>query len=387
MVTTVIISMLCVHLLCFSAMFLLISTRLNGKKFGMEVFALGSFLLGIAYILQLVDGSDGDGVVNIINHTMTLCAPVAYCLGGMRFFGYQIPVLRPMLAVAVGYSLLQLLVEQFWGPAARHVLLAGVCSSLFLFMSSAVLYGRSTFAKDLRSEMIVFALLIGGICILNAMKFFIIIRGGLDALDLSSSFQMVFYIYMSFLGTVLPPSLVWLVLRRLTDELRTLATHDPLTRLLNRRGLVDGLDSHFRSRTTGTAYVLIVDIDHFKRINDTYGHKAGDQVLVHVANALSNTSRKGDLICRLGGEEFALIALDTDRAGALQLADRARIAIEQCEVPSPNPKQPIRCTATIGISDPFTSAQALDESLQQADKALYRGKTEGRNRVEWVSVG
>ncbi|WXL24258.1 GGDEF domain-containing protein [Ectopseudomonas mendocina] len=387
MVTTVIISMLCVHLLCFSAMFLLISTRLNGKKFGMEVFALGSLLLGIAYILQVVEGSDREGLVNIINHTMTLCAPVAYCLGGMRFFGYSTPVLRPMLAVAVGYTLLQLVLDQILGPVARHVLLAGVCSMLFFGMTASLVYGRSSFAKDLRAEIVVFALLIGGICILNGIKFFIILDGGLEALNLSSRFQVIFYIYMSFLGTVLPPSLVWLVLRRLTDELRTLATHDPLTRLLNRRGMVDGLESHFRSRTAGKAFVLIVDVDHFKRINDTHGHKTGDQVLVHVANILVSNARKGDLVCRLGGEEFALIALDTDREGALQLAERARAAIEQSQVPGLDPKQPIRCTVTIGVSDPFTSAQALDDSLQQADRALYRGKSEGRNRVEWVRVG
>lgn len=387
MVTTVIISMLCVHLLCFCAMFLLISTRLNGKKFGMEVFALGNLLLGGAYILQLLDGVSSSSILSYASHTLTLCAPVTYVLGAMRFFDRPTPVLKPLLAVAVGYTLAQLLVSAALGPVARHALLAFACATLFVGMSLAALYGRHTYARDLRVEMLVFASLIGGICLLNAAKFVMIIRGGLDALDLNTSFQMGFYIYMSFLGTVLPPSAVWLVLRRLTDELRTLATHDPLTRLLNRRGLLDSLELHFRSRTAGSAYVLVVDVDHFKRINDTHGHKTGDQVLVHVANILINTARKGDLICRLGGEEFALIALDTDREGALQLAERVRLAIEQTDVPGVSQTQPIRCTATIGVSDHFTSAQALDDSLQQADKALYRGKTEGRNRVEWVRVG
>ena len=89
--------------------------------------------------------------------------------------------------------------------------------------------------------MSVFAVLIGGISVLNAMKFMLIVNGGMAALDLNSVFQKVFYIYMSFLATVLPPCAVWLVLRRLTDELRSLAAHDPLTRLLNRRGLMDAL--------------------------------------------------------------------------------------------------------------------------------------------------
>ena len=301
----------------------------------------------------------------------------------MRFFDRPTPVLRPLLALAAGYSVLQVLVQLTLGDAARHALLAGLCVLLFLGMTVAVLYGRRSFAKDLHVEMTVFAVLIAGICILNAAKFAMILNGGVAALDMSSGFQKVFYIYMSFLATVLPPCAVWLVLRRLTDELRTLAAHDPLTRLLNRRGLMDALDAHFRSRTAAPAYLLIVDIDHFKSINDTHGHNVGDLVLSRVADVLKANSRQGDLICRLGGEEFVVIALDTDRAGVLQLAERMRSAIEQSEVPGTAMKQPIRCTATIGVSDEFTSAHAFDEFLQQADAALYRGKAAGRNRVEW----
>lgn len=386
MVTIVILGMLCVYLLCFSVMFLLISTRLNGKKMGMEVFALGNLLLGLAYILQLLDGPPDWGLLSVVNHTLTLSAPVAYVLGAMRFFERPTPVLRPLLTLAGAYTVLQLLVQWLLGSEARHVMLAGACASLFLAMAVAVLYGRRTFARDLRVEMMVFAVLIGGICILNAAKLVMILQGGMSALDMSSSFQKVFYLYMSFLATVLPPCAVWLVLRRLTDELRSLAAHDPLTRLLNRRGLMDALEAHFRSRTAGPAYLLIVDIDHFKSINDTHGHNVGDLVLMRVADVLKATARQGDLICRLGGEEFVIIALDTDRAGVLQLAERTRAAIEHCEVSGIGVKRPIRCTATIGVADEFTSAQAFDQCLQQADVALYRGKAQGRNRVEWGCV-
>lgn len=384
MVTTVILGMLCVHLLCFCVMFLLISTRLNGKKMGMEVFAAGNLLLGLAYIMQLLDAPASGGVMSIVNHTLTICAPAAYVLGAMRFFDRPVPVWGSLLGLAASYTAVQVLVQSMLGTEARHALLAGACTLLFMAMTVAVLYARRTLAKDLRVEMVVFAVLIGGICALNAAKLVIILSGGLEALDMNSSFQQVFYIYMSFLGTVLPPCAVWLVLRRLTDELRTMAAHDPLTRLLNRRGLLDQLDAHFRSRTAGAAHLLIVDIDHFKRINDTYGHKIGDLVLCHIAKVLNTTARQGDLTCRLGGEEFVVIALDTDKIGAMQLAERTRAAIESSEVSGAGLDRPIRCTATIGVSDAFSSVQALDESMQQADAALYRGKGSGRNRVEWV---
>ena len=382
MVTTVILGMLCVHLLCFSVMFLLISRRLNGKTMGMEVFALGNLLLGLAYILQLLDGPPDWGPMSLVNHALTLGAPVAYVLGAMRFFDRPTPVLRPLLILLVVYTLVQVLVQWLLGSAARHALLAGICALLFLAMTAAVLYGRRSFARDLRVEMVVFAVLIGGIGVLNAMKFVMIVDGGMAALDMNSGFQKVFYIYMSFLATVLPPCAVWLVLRRLTDELRRLAAHDPLTRLLNRRGLLDALDAQFRLRMTGPAYLLIIDIDHFKQINDSHGHKVGDLVLCHVADVLTSTARQGDLICRLGGEEFVVIVLEADEAGVVQLAERMRAAIERCEVPGVGQRHVIRCTATIGVSHAFSAVRDFDEVLQRADAALYRGKTAGRNRVE-----
>ena len=384
MVTTVVLGMLCVHLLCFSLMFLLISRRLHGKKMGMDVFALGNLMLGLAYVLQLLGGPANWGLMSVVNHTLTLCAPVTYVLGGLRFFDYPIRIWRPLLATAAGYTAVQILVQVLLGTEARHALLAGSCAALFLAMTIAALYVGTTLARDLRVEMGVFAVLIGGICALNATKLLMILSGGLQALDYDTGFQKLFYLYMSFLGTVLPPSLVWLVLRRLTDELRQMATSDPLTRLLNRRGLLEGLDAHFRSRTAGPANLLIVDIDHFKRINDTHGHKVGDLALCHVAQVIKATARQGDLICRLGGEEFAVISLDTGKAGTLALAERMRAAIEHSEVPGVGADQPLRCTVTIGISDGFSSTQALDEAMQQADAALYRGKSSGRNRIEWA---
>ncbi|MGB6009527.1 diguanylate cyclase [Castellaniella sp.] len=381
---TVILGMLCVHLICFCVMFLLISIRLNDRKMGTDVFAAGHLLLGLAYFLQLLGGAPGWGAMSVVNHTLTFCAPVVYLLGAVRFFDRPIPVWGPLLTVAGVYTLAQVLVQAALGTEARHALLAASCAVLFLGMTVALLYGIRTFARDLRVEMILFAVLIGGICVLNAAKFVMILSGGLQALDMNSRFQMAFYIYMSFLGTVLPPAAVWLVLNRLVDQLRVLAVKDPLTGLLNRRGLTEGLATHFRSRKAGPAHLLIVDIDHFKHINDTHGHQVGDVVLCRVADALKRTARQGDLACRLGGEEFVVVALNTDHGGAVRLAERMRETVASSQAPGGNPHEQVQCTVTIGVSAGFASAGALDEVLRQADAALYRGKTSGRNRVEWA---
>lgn len=381
MVATVILCMLCAHLLCFCVMFYLISTRLHGKKMGMDVFATGNLLLATAYILQLLNGAATNGGLSIVNHTLTLCAPVAYVLGALHFFNRPIRPWVPLVATACIYTLLQHIVQGLGGPIARHAMLAATCSLLFFCMCAAVLYGSRSFAKDLRIEMWVFAFLIAGIGGLNVAKFWMIQSNGLDALDMASTFQTAFYIYMCFLGTVLPPSIVWLVLKRLTWELSGMASRDALTGILNRRGMVDALQSYFRIRNAQPAYLLMLDIDHFKKINDTYGHHVGDQVLCHVARILQHSTRQGDLICRLGGEEFVVICLEADAAGAFQLAERVRDAIASSPFLANATHRPIYCTVTIGVSTGFASAQMLEHAMVEADAALYRGKVSGRNQV------
>lgn len=384
MVATILVGMLCAHLLCFSVMFWLVSKRLHGKKMGMNFFAMGNLLLGCAYVLQLVEGGPAWSLMSAANHSLTLAAPVAYWLGAMRFFGHSGPLWRPLLAVALIYGVAQVLVQWRLGPVARYAMLSGMSALLFLAMVITVVYGVRTFAKDLYAEMVFFAVLISGIFVLNAFKFMKLMHGGLDALRMDGSFQLVFYIYMSSLATVLPPSIIWLVLRRLTDELRNIAARDPLTQLLNRRGLTQALQLYFNSRKAVPAHLLMLDVDHFKRVNDTYGHHIGDTVLCHVAELLRGAVRRSDLAGRIGGEEFLVICLDSDMHGVRHLAERLRSAIETQAIPASGCDQPLHCTVTIGISSPFAGAEALEGAMREADAALYRGKAAGRNRIVWA---
>ncbi len=382
---TVIVGILCLHLLCFGGMFLLFSSRLRGKKLGMDVFALGNFMLGMAYVLQLWGGPPGWNLVSVVNHTLTLCTPAVYFVGAMRFFGHPTPLLRPLLVVALAYTAAQAAVQWWLGTVARYAMLSGLSALIFMAMAAAAVQGVRSFARDLRAEMLFFAVLIGGIGTLNAWKCAKLLTDGMAALDMGQRFQLVFYGYMSVLAVVLAPAMIWLVLRRLTDDLRATAARDPLTELLNRRGMTDALEAHLRTRGAGTAHLLLVDVDHFKRINDTHGHKAGDVVLCRVAEVMRATLRHHDLACRAGGEEFVAICFATRTDDALQLAERLRAAIEAMTASAAaDPGALIRCTATIGVSDAFTEADGLDRAMQQADDALYRGKAAGRNRVCWA---
>lgn len=161
---------------------------------------------------------------------------------------------------------------------------------------------------------------------------------------------------------------------------------DQLTELKNRTWLdanMPGLLEHLNKRDSGL-YMFIIDLDHFKRINDTWGHVAGDQVLREVAQTLLRTLRPSDHVVRMGGEEILVLANNmTSTAAAANVAERVRSAVEDLSVDynSNAGAASIRVTASIGWSR-FQPGESLETVLARADQAVYRAKTAGRNRVE-----
>ena len=125
----------------------------------------------------------------------------------------------------------------------------------------------------------------------------------------------------------------------------------------------------------------MVDIDHFKSINDRYGHLVGDQAIQNVANTLESAVRAGDLVCRYGGEEFCLLLAGIEASQAQELSERMRKQIETSCGPAVIPGDSVRITASFGVASIQYGATTLAELIKQADQALYAAKAAGRNRV------
>jgi diguanylate cyclase (GGDEF)-like protein len=160
------------------------------------------------------------------------------------------------------------------------------------------------------------------------------------------------------------------------------AARDALTGIFNRRSFEERISAEiaFAVRHEAPLAVLLVDVDHFKRVNDTHGHLGGDAVLQAVARALEKSVRAEDMVARYGGEEFAVIARGSDREGASVMAERLRQQVAASEVSHEG--KTIRVTASIGVASLACSAQADRASLlATADARLYRAKELGRNRV------
>jgi two-component system cell cycle response regulator len=160
------------------------------------------------------------------------------------------------------------------------------------------------------------------------------------------------------------------------------ALRDPLTRLFNKRYLLDRLDCELRfaRRHVMSLSLLMLDVDHFKDLNDRHGHLAGDAVLAHVAAVLQKAVRNEDIVARFGGEELAVVLRSAGIEQAAALGERLRKLIETTITRYRG--QELRATISVGVAGyPSTRAETIEQLVEAADQALYRAKHDGRNRV------
>lgn len=195
---------------------------------------------------------------------------------------------------------------------------------------------------------------------------------------LVSAFWGSLHFSMVLFSVIIALTLLSCVVLDIIEDLRTDSRTDVLTGLNNRRGF-DGRATQLMLRESKEPMSLVVcDIDHFKRINDGYGHAAGDAVLRGLATLMAGEVRRGDVVGRMGGEEFALLLPDSDLIGARVLADRLRSLIENARFDALPPDEPV--TASFGIAQRLP-AESLPALTARADRMLYLAKNGGRNRV------
>jgi diguanylate cyclase (GGDEF)-like protein len=196
-----------------------------------------------------------------------------------------------------------------------------------------------------------------------------------SALNLRTAFLAV------ALAMTLHATLVGLVVARLVSELQRLSRHDALTGLLNRRAMEEALEAQLsRSRRTQEPFVvMMLDLDHFKHINDRHGHPVGDRALKHAAGLLQSAMRTTDSLGRFGGEEFVLLLPNTPIEQAEAVAEKVRHLFESS--PVENESAPIALSASIGVARWRNSADDISRLLSRADAALFQAKVQGRNRV------
>ncbi len=169
--------------------------------------------------------------------------------------------------------------------------------------------------------------------------------------------------------------------RDAAEEARHGAVCDHLTGIGNRRAFFDAAETELGRwrRLQRPLSLVLIDADHFKKINDTHGHSVGDAVLRHIARVMGFTFRQVDVVARIGGAEFAVLLPAVDQANAMRIAERLRAALEA--QPAPTDAGPVGCTVSIGIATMDEAIASVDALLERGDEALYAAKHSGRNRV------
>jgi diguanylate cyclase (GGDEF)-like protein len=172
----------------------------------------------------------------------------------------------------------------------------------------------------------------------------------------------------------------------LEDQLRTMAETDPLTSVFNRRYFTGTAEREAKKalRYGEDLSLMILDLDHFKQVNDRFGHSRGDDVLQTVVQVIQNELREVDVLARLGGEEFGILLPNTNLEAAHTAAERIRRAIEHYEHPLPSQYRSV--TVSIGVAQLRESDEGLDKLYKRTDDALYSAKEHGRNRTAVASA-
>lgn len=194
---------------------------------------------------------------------------------------------------------------------------------------------------------------------------------------LKIEFTAISFIIPTFAGLLF--GLMLAHIKVLSAHLSKIAYTDSLTHIYNRLHFAHFLDVEIDKvkRYGGTFSIIFFDLDHFKKVNDNYGHLVGDEILEEITNIVSKANRSADIFARYGGEEFIILTPETDISGALIHAERLRNAIEKYEF-----KTIGHLTSSFGVTEFNAEKDTIETLLDRADKALYLAKEDGRNRVE-----
>ncbi len=357
-------------LIALNAAILLLLHRLHRQTPGPADWAMGATVIAAGAFLDILHPLPFPEVATILANWLVV-AGYALVLVGVRDFCELAP--RPLLMLGIAtVALLPLLaMRDAEADFAARCVLVSTIMGCFSVAIAATLEGGDSDARRITAS--VFSI--------NAVAHFLYgawvlaMPASVPGLDTTLVVNL-FLLWTIVLTFATGAALTLMISESLRDELLRQASHDPLTDLLNRRGFDIVADKLFatRSRDMHPFSVMMIDLDHFKRVNDTRGHETGDRVLVHVSRTLAEHLRAEDVFARWGGEEFVVLMPNCATNQAREAAQRLRAALALY------PSEP-RVTISIGTASSDGETSTLTELQRRADAALYQAKRLGRDRA------
>lgn len=353
----------------------LLSIKRNypGSIEGFNEWSLSLVILFLGGVVASVSASLNQGLVAVLPNLLIWSGTYLAYLGSQRFFGVT-PNITPWVT-----AILVATVFGFWYGVIDPVYvvrlrITNVLMTCLFTAHAWLIYrqGLDSFAKVLALATLVF------IAAAQIMRFVttFLYPVGPNIGDITPE-HLIFVTSFAFSILLISISMILMATDKLRARLEHLASHDSLTNALTRRHMNEAFEQELqRCRRTGRSMaVLVMDLDHFKAINDAHGHQAGDQVLVNFVKNVNKLLRQTDQLGRFGGEEFVALLPETSLDEAVLVAHRIR-AISTLSEKGP------ACTVSIGVTTNTAKTDSVDSLLARADGAMYRAKANGRNRVE-----
>lgn len=267
-------------------------------------------------------------------------------------------------------------------PNARF-LVPSLINALF-FLGSAHALGRFGFRNYPGRTFL--AVVMGVHALFLIARPFVFPLGGTGMFSANNQFNMSQFVLLesTLALTLIAFGILMVTTEYTTSKWRRLAERDPLTSVFNRRSFLTLLDKALsrNERQQQPLAVMLIDLDHFKSINDRWGHKQGDEALRHFVDIVTHCLRHEDILGRLGGEEFAVFLNDADLQVARTVAERLRSTVESCPVPTASGTIPLTISLGLTLACPGETPESV---LHRADVAMYQAKHRGRNRIEIVA--
>ncbi|MET3106664.1 diguanylate cyclase (GGDEF)-like protein [Oxalobacteraceae bacterium GrIS 2.11] len=341
-------------------------------------WARGNGLIALGLCLVVLSEVFSPAIISILSYMLIIWGSMHIAFGVALIAGK-----RPQ------WSLCRLICGVFcvaYG-LAYSIDLRGFGGIVLFTIASSIFFGYSIYCcftakrDELRGSLLLVAILSGAYILslfIHLVGSFLADSGHTAPNSIWHSGALIVNIVLGFAQTIM---LIVITSHRLQMDLQQQATHDPLTNVFNRRALTTLAERDIaRSNRRGTLIsVLMIDADHFKKINDAYGHAVGDAVLVAIAGKIQTGLRTEDVLARFGGEEFLVMLPDTSLKHACEVAERIRIAVSNIALPVLPEEH--RFTVSIGVAERRGVQQSFDELVEMADQALYQAKKNGRNKV------
>ncbi len=351
-------------------------------KHPIQLWVRGLLIQPFPYALFSMRGQVPDWLSIIVANTLLTLA-FAHLIQALREYNHRPDRSQVFLAIVLLTFTAEILLTYTWPNLHARIILISIVISIL------AVYGLSAFyksaEKNTRPENLVAVMLVAAIAVM-LLRVLITPSSSNVFLTTSSIMQGIVFTYASLMPVIATSGFLLMCGERMNKDLVRLATLDPLTGVFNRRTMTELANKAIAaSRRHGRPLsLLILDIDHFKRINDQFGHEAGDLALCRFVENVQEMMRESDVIARLGGEEFVLILPDTNEQSAFAIAERIRQHLSESEFAVSG--WPLPLQASIGVGSLGPAINTLETLLRETDRAMYEAKRIGRNHVVAAST-